>query len=160
MNTFVIATEDGIKVEVKENLTKKIAEKMKKFFKEAKEFVSGIDQDIAISLQNRTIVLGVMLATVTSPEIISESCKILEGIMKKVNNFINDLPDEKEVTAPKDEKALNSKKVIDNAFESIKKGISNVGIFMMVANPEDGHVRIISNLKKNFVISAIDEWSK
>ena len=156
MNTFVIATEGGIKIEVKENLTKKFAEKMEKFFKEAKEFVSDIYQDVAISLQDKTTVLGIELPLIVSPEMISGCCERLEDIMKKVNNFINDLPDEGQVATPvNEEKKLDSEKAIDNAFESLKKNIPNGGVFMMVFDPETSGIHVAGNLDRGFVLSTL-----
>lgn len=156
MGTFIIATEGGIQIEVKKDLTKKQIEKTKKFFSEAKEFVSDIDKDITMSLQDGTIVLGTMLSSLVVPHaVISSYCEKLEGILKKVNNFINDLPNEKEVEAPKDEKELDTKKAICDAFNSLKKAIPNAGVFIMVFDPNESGAHLAGDLKKNFVLSTL-----
>lgn len=152
----VIATEGVIKIEANQNITKKFAEKMEKFFNEAKRFVSDIDKDVTISLHDRTIVLGTMLAVAVSPEMISESCKILEDIMKKVNNFINDLPDEGQVaTQVNEEKELDAEKTICDAFNSLKKAIPNAGVFIMVLDPDEAGVHLAGNLDKNFILTTL-----
>ena len=156
MTKRIIASEASIQVELKQSITKNFAEKVKELFNPVKNLVNDIDKNISILLEEKDIVLVTKLSEIASLQEIVDCCGKMEVIMKQVKEFvIKTTLDERKAAEPKDEKELDTKKAICDAFNSLKKAIPNAGVFIMVFDPDESGAHLAGDLKKNFVLSTL-----
>lgn len=159
MTTFVIATEAGIKIEVKQNLKKDQVKKLENNFSEVKDFVEDKGDGVVITAQEKYINLSMMLKQETLCDVILVSSNNIENLMEDTIKFIDSLPEDKKIsndtTNVHAEQQNEDNKKFDDIFEMFKKSFSNAGIFMMVYNPEEHGVHFAGNMNKNFVLSAL-----
>lgn len=158
MNKFIIATGEGIKIEVKQNLKKAQVEKVEKHFQEIKDFVSDFDDKFTITKVNKDLVLGYMTLPVVDPELIDALSKKSEDLMSITMDFINKLEETQPANGDdltKDPHDSDVEKAIDAAFESLKKVVPDGGAFIMVYDPKEDGVHLAGNLNKHLVASLL-----
>lgn len=156
MTTRIIASGASIQVEVKDSITKNFAKKTGELFNQVKNLVNDIDKNISISLEEKDMVLVTKLSEIASLQEIVDCCGKMEAVMKQVKEFVvKTTLDECKTAAPKDEKELDTKKAICDAFNSLKKAIPSAGVFIMVFDPNESGAHLAGDLKKNFVLSTL-----
>ena len=155
---FIIATEEGIKIEAKQSLKKDQIEKVEKHFDKVRKFVSDFDNDFTVTCINKNLILGYIMPPVVDPDLINAISKKSEDLMDLTMDFVNKLEKTKPTNGDELDKMCTKKdpdKVIDAAFESIKKAIPNGGAFIMIFDPDSSGIHVAGNLDKNFVLSTL-----
>lgn len=144
MKTFIIATEAGIKIEVKENLKKDQVNKLEDNFSEVKDFVEdkggGI---IVITAQQNHIVLDMMLQQAKSLEMIIGASSNMKCLMEDTIKFIDSLSNKFKKENNTDDEISG---YLDDAFEALHKRFPERAILIMAVDPNEKCFSACGNL--------------